>query len=302
MKITDILNQVRAVEEKKLKEEHVSGADPRVLTFKKGATYKGRLLYNEKDVDNTFVSYEDVGFTSKSGNSEYVFLGRSPTNAGVPIKNDLIRKTQWDEYKKAKDSGDEVGAKAACVLIPSRKQLVNFYLHEVEGDDKAKEKVGQVVVLKYPARVDKDKKPSSEIYKIVFDGVFGEKAKKIGGKAFDLSPDGRSLEIKVGAKGDWNTYSASFDDADDLGLSDKEIAEKFNQVHDLTEFVPAVKSDEEIRQLLDEHWFVKNASLEDDIDGLNNDDDDDLDYSPTSSSSTVNAEDIDSILDGITTK
>ena len=277
MKLEDILNQVKQVEEKKLKEEHVSSVDPRILTFKQGARYKIRLLPNTKDVANTFVTYEDVGFTSRAGGGEYVYAGRSPANAGVSLKNDILRKVQWDAYSKAKERGDKPEMDAACKLIPNRKQMINGYLHDVEGDDASKAKVGQVIVLRYPARVNKQKEPTSEIYAAVHDGLFGSKASKIGGKALDLSSKGRSLEIKVTEKDGWNAYSSSWDDAEDLDLSPAKIKEIMESVHDLTELVPAVKPDEELKQLLDEHWFVKSATKEDELeeDELPTDDGDD---------------------------
>lgn len=298
MKLEDILSQVKAVEDKKLKEEHVSGSDDRVLTFKKGATYKGRIVPYIKDVANTFVTWEDVGFNSRAGGGEYVFLGRSPMNAGVSAGKDVIKKVQWDAYSKAKARGDEAEMKLACKLIPNRKQTVNFYLQEVTGDDKAKEHIGKVMALKYPARVDKKKEPTSEIYKTIHGALFGAKASKIGGKALDLSDKGRSLEIVVGSNGEWNTYSASFDDSEDLGLTAAQIKAIHESAHDLTEFVPEVKSDDELKQLLDEHWFAKNAALEDELDESEKPEDDDVDYSP-SKSQKGDSTDIDDLLEGI---
>src|SRR6478735_6018162 len=103
VKLEDILNQVKEVEEKTIKEENQSTLDPRILQLKKGVTYHGRLVPRIVDdsAKNTFVTYEEVGFTSHSDGT-YVYCGRSPKNGGVPSKNDLINKTQWDAYTKAK--------------------------------------------------------------------------------------------------------------------------------------------------------------------------------------------------------
>lgn len=268
VKLEDILSQVKEVEEKSLKEESQSALDPRILQLKKGVTYHGRLVPRIVDdsAKSTFVTYEECGFTSHSDGT-YVYLGRSPKNGGVPSKSDLINKTQWDAYTKAKERGDEAAMKETYKLIPRRKQAVNYYLHGVDGDDEAaKAKIGTTTVLRYPAQLNKQKEPTSEIYKKIYAGLFGEKVGKIGAKAIDLSAKGRSLVIKVGTKGEWASYEAEFDDAEDLGLTAAQIKDILASAHDLTEFVPAVKSEQELKQILDEHWFVKNAAAQDEVD------------------------------------
>lgn len=275
LKLDEILGQVKQVEETKLKEENTSSVDPRVLQLKKHVKYLGRLVPyvdDKNDAGNTIVTYEEVGFPSKADGS-YVYCGRSPKNAGVAPKSDILNQTQWDSYKKCKDAGDKPGMDYACKLIPKRKQLVNFYLQSVEGDDDAaKEKIGTVLALRYPAQLDREKKPSSEIYKVISDALYGDKASKIGTRAFDLSPKGRSLEIKVGVKDKFPSYSASFDDAEDLGLTPAKIKELHASAHNLLEFVPEVKSDAELKKILDEHWFVKNAAKEDELEDESEDD------------------------------
>lgn len=289
-----ILGQIKNKEEEKLKAETTIG-DPRILNLKKGCKYIGRLVPNLKDVDNTFVSYEEIGWTSKTS-GDYINAGRSPSSAKV--KDDPVKKVQWESYKAAKDKGDEAAAKDACKLIPKRKQFVNFYLTGVEGNDNAaKEKIGEVVVLKYPAQLDKEKKPSSDIYKIIHDGIFGEKAKKIGTKAFDLSKNGRSLLVKVTDKGGFNNYASSeFDDAEDLGLTKAQIDEILSKAHDLKEFVPAIKSNDELKKLLDEHWFGTEAGTEDDVDVPADDESEDDDDEIPGLGKDEGDDDLDSLL------
>lgn len=299
IKLDDILSQVKQIADKQLKEENVSSIDPRILSLKKGVKYKGRFVPklakdDENDASETIVTFEEVGFTSRADGS-YVFAGRSPKNAGISPKNDILNQTQWDAYTKAKARNDKPEMDLACKLIPKRKQLINFYLHSVEGeDDAAKSKIGKVVALRYPAQLNKEKQPSSEIYKKINEGLYGEKAAKIGTRAFDLSPKGRSFEIKVDTKGEWADYSASFDDAEDLGLTPAEIKNIVASAHDLKDFVPQVKTEAELKAILDEHWFVKTASKEDELDDelddsksdnidkllsdINDDGDDDLNF------------------------
>jgi hypothetical protein len=265
LNLEDIINQVKAVEETKIqKEKGGYKGDPRILKFKKNCTYVLRLLPYIKDVNNTFVTYKEVGFKSHVDGT-YIYGGRSPQDAG--IKEDLFKKTQWEHYSKAKERGDEVEQKASYKLLPQRKQVVNAYLVSVEGDDPdTKEKIGEVVAVSYPAQVDRAGNPISDIYKKIHTAIFGEMSKKIGAKALDLSEKGRSLIVKVTEKAGFNNYSeTTFDDAEDLGLNDGQIREILNSAHNLTEFIPEVKSQDDIQGILNKHWFGTSASLDDEL-------------------------------------
>jgi hypothetical protein len=264
--LENIISQVKAVEESKIESEKGGyKGDERILSLKKNCTYTVRLLPNVNDVDNTFVTYKEIGFTSRVDN-KYVYGGRSPSDAG--IKEDLFKTTQWNHYEQAKKQGDEAEQKMSYKLIPQRKQLVNAYLVSVQGDDaEAKEKVGKVVVLRYPAQIDKAGAPVSDIYKRIHSAVFGDMNKKVGTKAFDLTEKGKSLIIKVTDKAGFNNYSETmFDDAEDLGLSQNRIVEIVSGTHDLKTFVPEVLAPEEIKNILDKHWHGMSASLDDDMD------------------------------------
>lgn len=284
-----LLDQVEKVEEVKRKEDKSGGGDPRVLNLKQGATYIGRFIF-AKTVDDTFVSYDEVGWQSFSS-GEYVFAGRSPKDAG--IKDDTLKKQQWEAYKKAKEVGDKTGMDRACKLIPKRKQLANFYLHKVVNDDAQKSKEGTVVVFKYPAQLDKDGNPSSDIYKIIHSGIFGDKKVKIGIRAFDLTDSGRSLIIEVTKKDNFNNYSqSSWDDVEGLGLSDEQIEKIQGSIIELKELVPVMKSKEEIQKLLDDHFYCKNANTEDELKDDEKPDDDEPE-------TTSGNDDFDGLLDGV---
>lgn len=290
LNLEDILNQVKSVEEvKNQKEQGGYKGDPRVLAFKKNCTYVVRLLPNIKDVNNTFVSYKEIGFTSRVDGT-YVYGGRSPLDAN--LKDDPFKATQWEHYSKAKERGDEVEQKASYKLLPQRKQLVNAYLVSVEGDDaEAKEKVGTVVAVKYPAQLNKEGLPVSDIFKRIHGAIFGDMSKKIGTKALDLSAKGKSLIIKVTEKAGFNNYSETmFDDAEDLGLDSKKITEILNNVHDLNEFVPTVKPVEEIKQILDQHWFGVSAASEDEME---EEDDDEI---PMNDSKSDSEDELDKLM------
>lgn len=279
--LEELLNKVNNNTADAVKEENEGGftTDPRVLKLKIGNTYHFRLVPSFGDRGpELFKFYKEVGFTSRT-TDKYIYCGRSLSDYDKSkTKEDMFNTTQWDEYKKAKDMGDQIAMKESYKLIPRRKGYLNVYLHAAEGDDTVgKEKIGEVVVIQIPATTKKNKEtnvdePTSHILKILTDALEGSKKAKIGKKAYDLSENGRSLIIKVTSKkGDNGTvypdYSESnFDDAEDIGV-DKEQAEViFKSGHNLNEFLPAPKSQDEARKILDEHWFGANASQEDEVD------------------------------------
>jgi hypothetical protein len=246
--------------------------DPNILKLKVGATYKGRFVINGKDPGNSRISYSQVAFTSVNGRP--VYLGRSPSD--LKIKDDILSKVGWAEYQKAKANGSDKDPNAPYKkLMPKRKEAINFYLHEVENDDSQKDKIGTVVILEFPAQLTKDKKtdqqvPSSAILKKIEQGLHGDKAKKIGQLAW-LKPgvkNGRSFIVKVTEKQKYPNYDESeFDESEDLGLSDDQIKDIImNKTHDLTKIIPELKSQEEIKELLDTHYFGTTANSEDELD------------------------------------
>lgn len=270
--LKNILNQVQAVQKKNIEDEVNKGfkEDERVLTLNKGGKYTIRLIPHvdkEGSAKNTIITYKECGLTSKS-TGKFIYLGRSPTDAGITGKDDLIQTAQWDAYKAA--NKDKALEKDARQLMASTRKAINGYLVAVEGDDDAKDKIGKVVVVKYPARLDyTDKKnpvPSSRIFKLIESALSGEKSKVIGTRLLDLSDKGMSLIIKVTEKGGYKNYDDSeIDYATDLELTKEDQEKIYSQAHDLKEFIPEVKTKEEIKKLLDEHWFCTSASPEDEL-------------------------------------
>lgn len=72
--------------------------------------------------------------------------------------------------------------------------------------------------------------------------------------------------IKVTEKAGYNNYSeTTFDDAESLGLNENQIREILNSAHDLTEFIPEVKSNQDIKNILDKHWFGTSSTPDDEM-------------------------------------
>lgn len=265
------INTLKDTEEKKNKTEN-SSVDSRILRFKKGCKYIGLWVPTAKD---TFVTYEEIGFTSRVDGS-YVYTGRAYADPALKYKGEnLLNKTQWEEYKKAKANNDEAHMKETYKLFPQRKQLGNFLLLSVIGDDPAaKEEIGSVKVVRYPATLDKEKNPKSAAYKAIFDGLLGAGQKKIGKKGYILPntvKDNVKFVFDVIDKGGFPNYDQSkFDLMEEyeieLNYTKEQVLEILNSAHDLNELVPPLKSPEEIKEILDLHWFGTSAAAEDDID------------------------------------
>jgi hypothetical protein len=271
--LDDILGLVKETEETRIKQERGGFTpDPRILKFKVGGTYVLRLLFNLKAEggDKLFVTYKSIGFNSRV-TGKYVFGGRAPSDAGM--KNDLFKDTQWDHYSKAVARNDEAEKKWSYKLFPQANQMVNAYLVSVTGDDEAKKLEGTDVVIKYAAQTDKDGKATSDLFKKIQSAVIGEKAAKIGKKAFlldekgKLITNGKELIVKVVKNaGGWADYSDSeWDDASEIKLSAEQLKAIAEGVHDLREFVPEVKTNDEIKKFLDDHWYGKSSNLEDEL-------------------------------------
>jgi hypothetical protein len=268
--INNLVDGIRSEVEEQNKRVN-SSIDPRILSLKKGVKYRGRFIPKQK---GTFVPYEEVGLQSRT-TGQYVSFGRAWSDPALNNKGpDIIHTTQWDEYTKAKDRGDDEGMKATYKLIPQRKMYVNFFLTEVDGDDSdAKTKIGTVCAVRVPAGLNKDKTFRSKLAKDINEGLLDPKfAKKIGKKGFllpDTIEDGIDFVFDVEEKGGYPNYDNSkFDliaDESTVKLTKDQVMDILtNKTIDLEELVPALKSQEELKILLDQHWYGTSASLDDD--------------------------------------
>lgn len=289
--LVDTLNVVN----ESSKEENTKVVDENFLQLSAGHTYTFRLLPNIHNPAKTFTSYEEYGFKSVDG-GRYIYAGRTPHSVG---KKDIIKDLQWATYSEAKKVGDEVGMKRSYELFPQQKQMVNVYMVDnTENPDLN----GTVKILRYSAKTNKDKVPSSPIFGKIYDGIFGSDKSEIGKRAFDLSGDGVNFQIKVEKNaGGWNDYSkSSFKFPSSLGLTEERIAEIYKETKDLETFIPEVKSDEDLKSLLDVHWYgrVSENSTESSVLDM----DDDIPMHNTSVSipeSKTVSEEMDSFLDGL---
>lgn len=217
-----------------------------ILKTEAGNTYNVRLLPNVKDPAKTFFHY--YSYTWKSFSNGQLINITSPATWG---KRDLIAE---ERYRILRSGTEEEKAKATA-LTRREGWYVNVY---VVNDPVNEENNGQVKVLRF----------GRQLHKIIMDAMQGEEAADFGPRIFDLSPKGCNFRIKVEKQGDYPTYvSSKFALPKEIpGLEEDDIKEIYNKTFDLESFV-TMKENDEIKQLLDEHYYGIETS-HDDVDNI----------------------------------
>lgn len=210
-----------------------------ILKTEVGNTYTVRLLPNLKDPSKTFFHYYTFGWTSFC-TGQYVGTV-SPTTFGA---RDPIAETRYRILK----TGTEEEKNKARSIIRSEKWLVNAY---VINDPVNAENNGKVMIVRY----------GKQLHKIIMDAIEGEGSEDLGARIFDLSDKGCSLKIKVEQQGDFPTYvSSKFMMPKAVeGLDKKKIDDIYANTFDL-ETVFTVKSYDELKTMLDEHFYCTSES------------------------------------------
>lgn len=205
-----------------------------ILKLEVGNTYTVRLIPNVKDPAKTFFHYYTFGWTSFCTGQYVAAVSPSTFGAKDPIAETryrLLRAGTEDEKNKAK------------AILRSEKWLVNAY---IINDPVNSENNGKTMIIRY----------GKQLHKIIMDAIEGEGSEDLGPRIFDLSDKGCSLKIKVEQQGDYPTYvSSKFMMPKAIeGLDKAKIDSTYNNVHDL-ETVFTVKSYDELKQMLDEHFY-----------------------------------------------
>ena len=211
-----------------------------ILKTTPGNTYTVRLLPFAKDPKNTFFHYFNHGWVSFA-TGQYV-QSLSPMTFGErdPIAEErfrILRTGTEDEKEKVK------------AIKRLEKYLVNVY---VIDDPTNPDNNGKVKMLRY----------GKQVHKIIMEAIEGEDAEEFGPRIFDLGTNGVNFKIKCENQGEYPTYvSSRFTSAGKLNLSDDEQKKIYDGVFDLTK-VYTLKSYDELKQMLDEHFYVKSHSEE----------------------------------------
>jgi hypothetical protein len=210
-----------------------------ILKTEVGNTYTVRLLPNVKDPSKTFFHYYTFGWTSLCTGQYVGTISPTTFNARDPIAE--------TRYRILKTGTEEEKNKARSI-IRSEKWLVNAY---VINDPVNADNNGKVMILRY----------GKQLHKIIMDAIEGEGSEDLGARIFDLSDKGCGLKIKVEQQGDFPTYvSSKFMMPKAVeGLDKKKIDDLYANTFDLETVFP-VKSYEELKTMLDEHFFCTSES------------------------------------------
>ncbi|NBP04011.1 MAG: hypothetical protein EBU90_28740 [Proteobacteria bacterium] len=211
-----------------------------ILSLKIGNTYTVRLLPFVKNPQKSFFHYYVHGWNSFA-TGKYV-SAVSPTTFGErdPIAEEryrILRMGSEDEKEKVK------------AIRRAENWLVNVYVIE---DPTNPENNGKVKVLRYGKQIDK----------IIKDAISGEYKDEYGAKIFDLGPNGVNFKIKVEKQSDYPSYTSSrfTTIGGDLKLGDSKQKEIYDAAVDL-ETVFKIKSQDELTQMINEHYHCKSTAV-----------------------------------------
>ena len=211
-----------------------------IIQCRPGNTYTVRLLPYAKSPKDTFFHYYNHGWVSFA-TGQYV-QALSPQTFG---ERDPIAETR---YKDSRMGTDEEKEKSQAIRR-MEKWLVNVY---VVDDPTNPDNNGKVKLLRY----------GKQLHKIITEAIEGEDAEEFGARVFDLGADGVNFKVKVEQQGDYPTYvSSRFTTAGNIDLSEDEQEKVYNTAYDLKEVFP-IKSTEDLKQMLDEHYYCKDGSEE----------------------------------------
>ena len=206
-----------------------------IMTCRPGNTYTVRLLPFSPNPSKTFFHYYNHGWPSYA-TGQYV-QALSPQTFG---DRDPIA----EERFKVLRTGSEEEKERMQVVKRLEKWLVNVY---VIDDPSKPDNNGKVKMLRY----------GKQLHKIITEAIEGEDAEEFGPRIFDLGPEGVSFKIKVEEQGGYPTYvSSRFTTAGKINLSEDEQKSVYDGVFNLEE-VYTLKSTDELKQMLDEHYYVK---------------------------------------------
>ena len=215
-----------------------------ILKTPPGNTFTVRLLPFAKDPSKTFFHYFQHGWNS--------FATGQYTSA-ISLQTFGERDPIAEERYKILRTGNEEEKEKAKAIMRSEKWLVNVY---VVNDPVNPENNGKVKMLRY----------GKQIHNIITDAIEGEDASELGARIFDLSPNGCNFRVKVEKQGDFPTYVSSkfgMPSAID-NLDEDKHKELYDNVFELSS-VFNVKSADELKTMMDEHYYVRDSSTDNNV-------------------------------------
>jgi len=210
-----------------------------ILKTPPGNTFTVRLLPYAKDPSKTFFHYYQHGWNS--------FATGQYTSA-ISLQTFGERDPIAEERYKILRTGNEEEKEKAKAIVRSEKWLVNVY---VVNDPVNPENNGKVKMLRY----------GKQIHNIITDAIEGDDAAELGPRIFDLGPDGVNFRVKVEKQGDFPTYvSSKFGMPSAIDNLDEDRHNAiYENVFELSS-VFSVKSVNELKTMMDEHYYVRDTS------------------------------------------
>ena len=223
-KIKDVLNKTP---------ESGSSAFTNIMKFPAGHTYTLRLIPNLENIEKTFFHHFVHNMTSKATGSFMSALSLQTFG-----ERDPIAEARWKLYKSENPKEKEL----AKDIQRKEQWMLNVYVVE---DPSNPENNGTVKILRF----------GPQIKKIIDDAMEGEGAEEFGSRIFDLGKDGVNLKIKAEKQGDYTTFQASrFSSVPRIDLDEDQQEKIYSSIHDLEQIYP-VKTFDELKDILDEHFF-----------------------------------------------
>jgi hypothetical protein len=203
-----------------------------------------RFVPNLEEPENTFFHYYTHAWESFSTGQ---YISQVSPQSFADGGKDPIAEARYTLYKH----GTEEEKAKASKVIRRENWLANVY---VINDPVNPDNNGQVKLLRY----------GKQLHKVIMDATNGDDADEFGARIFDLSPNGCNFKIKCERQGDFPTYVSSRFAAPSKikGLDEDEV---YNSVFELDTVFP-VKSYDELKTVLNEHFYCGSDSSGDDPD------------------------------------
>ena len=261
-------------------EESGNNSCTEILKTTPGNTYTVRLLPYSPDPSKTFFHYYNHGWVSFSTGQYVQALSPSTFGERDPIAEERFRVLR---------TGTEDEKEKMSAIRRTEKFLVNVY---VIDDPTNSDNNGKVKMLRY----------GKQLHKIIMEAIEGEDADEFGARIFDLGSNGVNFKIKVENQGEYPTYlSSRFTSSGQLSLDEDQQKKIYDNVFDLTK-VFTLKSYDELKAMLDEHYHLNKTAVREEQSVVlpsKSHQVEELDTTPSFSSSTSVEDDIDELLKGL---
>jgi hypothetical protein len=254
--IEDLLSGEQQVSGNIPEQQVKESSHPEIIKFQVGDVITGRFLPNRTDPQNSWIEYTQSGIQSQS-TGEYVDCGllRKSKNLKCPLVD--IRQKLWNKFQ---ETGNESFKEARDFIRLSPKAVFNFFviLHKNDKVEDFTEVKLANRVLRLPANKNwKTKEVTSLVYSQFLTAYNGSADnEKLGNLILNLGPTGISYKIKISSKGEFINYDPAGCGFESMqkaipGLADWKAP--YDSVYDLTKYVPEVKSEDEVNDIINNH-------------------------------------------------